>query len=73
MFRLAANKPKVRRTLVLQDYGHVNRIVVSPNSKRIAIAGNPHVRLYDIEGRGNEDGWLVCLLGCLFGFGGVLF
>lgn len=40
----------VRRTLTLQDYGHVNRIAVSPAGKKIAVTGNPHVRLYEIDG-----------------------
>lgn len=37
-----------RSTLVLKDYGHVNRLAVSPNEPRLlAVAGNPHVRLFE--------------------------
>lgn len=47
---LEALRGDVRRTLVLQDYGHVNRLAVSPDVQRLAIAGNPHVRIFEVQG-----------------------
>lgn len=47
---LDAARAEVRRTLVLQDFGHVNRLAVSPGKPRLAVAGNPHVRLYELQG-----------------------
>jgi len=42
-----------RRTLLLQDYTHVNRLVVSPKCAHLAVAGNPQVRCYDLQGSVN--------------------
>lgn len=45
---LDAHTGEVKRTLTLQDYGHVNRLAVSSVRRHLAIAGNPHVRCYDL-------------------------
>lgn len=38
------------QTLVLpQSFGHVNRLVVAPGKKQLAVAGNPHVACFDIQ------------------------
>merc|ERR1711879_313161 len=42
--------------LTLQDFGHVNRLTVSPNgSEQLAIAGNPYVKLFDIRGTSSSE------------------
>jgi len=46
---LDAHRGDVRRTLDLQDYGHVNRLAVSPGAQRVAVAGNPYVRCFEIQ------------------------
>jgi len=52
---------EVKRTLSLgQDYGHVNRLAVSPQAQRLAVAGNPRVRLYDIQGQSSSSSSPVC-------------
>ncbi|CAE8664679.1 unnamed protein product, partial [Polarella glacialis] len=45
----------IRRTLTLKDFGHVNRLAVSPGSKRLAVAGNPHVRVFEVQGAPSSD------------------
>lgn len=44
------HKSEVIRTLFLQEYGHVNRLAVSSDSQHVAIAGNPHLRVFDMMG-----------------------
>lgn len=44
---LHAHRGDVRRTIVLQD-SHVNRLVATPDHRRLAIATKHHVRLYDL-------------------------
>jgi|EP00927_Polykrikos_kofoidii_P055751 G protein beta subunit-like protein len=43
------------RTLTLQDLGHVNRLAVSPDGQHLAVAGNPHVRLFEIHGSTSSE------------------
>jgi len=47
---LDATRGDTQRTLILQDFGHVNRLAVSPGGQHVAVAGNPLVRLYEIRG-----------------------
>lgn len=41
--------------MVLDDYGHVNRLAVSPDARLLAVAGNPHVRFYDMQSSGTAQ------------------
>ena len=37
---------------------NVNRLDITPNKKYLAAAGNPHIRLFDINSSGHQP---VCL------------
>lgn len=50
---LDAHRGDVQRTLTLQDYGHVNCLAVQ-SRRRLAVAGNPHIKCFDIHGTVRE-------------------